>query len=67
MQTISFRSASAPFVRPIGDEPEPRVSADAQKRRRGAMAIVDGLISVTPQAWHRRLSTLLDNEGQELN
>jgi hypothetical protein len=65
MQSISFRSARKPAGQLLCEEPEPRVSADAQKWQRRSIATVDGLVSVTQQAWG--LNPLSGNEPHELN
>jgi hypothetical protein len=54
-----------PPARILCKEYEPNVSADDQKRRRHSIATVDGLVSVTQQAWG--LSTSLGNELSDLN
>jgi len=65
MQTVSIRCVYVPPARILCKEYEPNVSADDQKRRRHSIATVDGLVSVTQQAWG--LSTSLGNELSDLN
>lgn len=56
MQTIMARSRSEGAVRLMCEQPQSPQNSSDQLFRRPSLAVVDGLISVTQQAWRSHIA-----------